>query len=106
MGHGRGEVRRSPGCQGDHPRMQAGEQGQPELGDVLASVGSLQLRAPQEQEQKRVRDRAGCRAAEEVPRRGQVSPHQPSREGVVLTSVSSSPHPPFSAEELGPGWPR
>ena len=106
MGHGRGEVRRSLECRGDHPRMQAGEQGQPELGDVLASVGSLQLRAPQEREQKRVRDRAGCRAAEEVPRRGQVSPHQPSREGVVWTSVSSSPHPPFTAEELGPRWPR
>lgn len=44
---------------GDHPRMQAGERGQPELGDVLASVGSLQLRAPQEQEQKRARGRKG-----------------------------------------------
>lgn len=44
---------------GDHPRMQAGERGQPELGDVLASVGSVQLRAPQEQEQKRARGRTG-----------------------------------------------
>lgn len=44
---------------GDHPRMQAGERGQPELGDVLVSVGSLQLRAPQEQEQKRASGRTG-----------------------------------------------
>lgn len=105
VGHGReGEV--VTGVPGGPSQNAGWKRGQPELGDVLASVEFTPAGSSTGQEQKegkgKSRAEQDARAAERSPGWGRCL-HQPSREAVELGfCVFPLPLPPLSAGELRP----